>query len=90
MNNPKENEMREYSVCIPIAGHAYVTVEAETEEEAKDIAFEKITIDNMEDWEPLEQFNRGNVCYCPSPWEIEVTDYGEVEDASPPLTPGTP
>jgi hypothetical protein len=55
---------REYHVIIPIAGHAYG----------------EITIDNIETWEPVEQFNSGNVCYCPRPWEIEVEDMGEAEE----------
>lgn len=59
---------REYNVILPIAGHAYVTVEAESEEEAIEKAFEVEKFDEIE-WEMLEQFNRGNVCYCPSPWE---------------------
>ena len=25
-------------------------------------------------WEMLETFGRGNVCYCPSPWSVEVEE----------------
>ena len=64
--------MKEYEVIIPIAGHAFVTVEAESEDDAKEKAFEKVTLDHVESWEPLERFNQGNICYCPSPWEVEV------------------
>jgi hypothetical protein len=70
---------REYQLTIPIAGHAYVTVEAESEEEALDKAMGEITIDMIETWEPLEAFNQGNVCYCPQPWRATVEDMGEVE-----------
>lgn len=70
--------MREWQVTIPIAGHAFITVEAETAEEAKELAFGEVNRTHIEEWEPLEQFNQGNVCYCPSPWEVEVEDVGEV------------
>ena len=70
--------MREYQVTVPIAGHAFITVNADSEEEAKEKAFAEITLDHIEEWEALEQFNRGNVCYCPSPWEIDVEDCGEL------------
>ena len=64
--------MAEYNVTIPIAGHIYKTVEADSEAEAIDKAMESVSIDDLGDWEPLIQFNRGNVCYCPSPWEAEA------------------
>ena len=68
-----------YGVTLPIAGHAYVEVEAETKEAAIEKAMKEVTKDHLEDWDPIEQFNRGNVCYCPSPWEIEtrIVDEGE-------------
>jgi hypothetical protein len=72
-------EMKSWSVTLPVAGHAYVTVEAETEEEAIEKAFNNVTIDNLESWEAVERFNQGNVCYCPHPWEAEAIDEGEVE-----------
>ena len=64
--------MKEYNVQIPIAGHAWVTVEAKDAEEAKELAMAKVTIDDVEEWTSLEMFNEGNVCYCPQPWEITV------------------
>ena len=67
--------MKNYDVCIPIAGHALVTVEANNEEEAKKKAFEEeISINDIESWETLKKFNQGNVCYCPSPWEVEAEE----------------
>jgi len=71
--------MRLWSVTMPIAGHAFLEVEAETEEQAREMAFNTVTFDHVEKWEALEQFNQGNVCYCPSPWQVEITDEGEVE-----------
>lgn len=70
---------RIFSVTIPIAGHAFLEVEAETEPEAIEAAFEKVTLDHVEDWEALQRFNAGNVCYCPSPWEAEAEDIGEAQ-----------
>lgn len=71
--------MRVYAVTIPIAGHAFMEVEANNEEEAIEIAMDSVSIGDVENWEPLEQFNQGNVCYCPAPWEVEAEDLGEVE-----------
>lgn len=75
--------MKEYTITLPIAGHAVVTVEAESEEEAIKEAFNTVTIDDIQEWEALRQFNRGNVCYCPSPWEIQVDVYEEEEPTTP-------
>ena len=63
-----------YNVQVPIAGHAYITVEADSEEQAKEKAINETSLDDIESWEALEQFNQGNVCYCPQPWEIEVEE----------------
>ena len=60
---------KEYNVTIPIAGHAYMTIEADSEEEAIEKAMESITINDVAEWEPLQEVNRGNVCCFPSPWE---------------------
>ncbi len=64
--------MAVYEVLIPMAGHLVIAVEANSEEEAKDKAYDQATIEHLENWEALECFNQGNVCYCPSPWEVEV------------------
>ena len=79
--------MKTFSVIIPIAGHVVVDVDATSAEEAKEVAFsiaadalgrmikddeeQKARIENLE---LLEEFNKGNVCYCPSPHEIEVDE----------------
>lgn len=66
--------MATYSVLIPMAGHICVEVEADSEEAAIEAAFESddLTLKNVTEWEVLKQFNRGNVCYCPSPWDAEA------------------
>lgn len=72
--------MAKYSVLIPIAGHICIEVDAESEQAAIDAAFESddLTLDNVEQWEALTEFNSGNVCHCPSPWEAvaELIDGG--------------
>jgi hypothetical protein len=79
--------MRTWSVTLPIAGHAYLTVEAETEEEAIEAALNEVALDHIETWEAVERFNQGNVCYCPHPWEAEAVDEGPVdESAEPPVS----
>lgn len=64
--------MPTYTVIIPMAGHLIVEVEAKDEAEAKEKALDEASIEHLEGWEALEQFTEGNVCYCPSPWEVEV------------------
>jgi hypothetical protein len=64
----------EYNVVLPIAGHAYLTVEADSPEEAIEKAMDEVTINDIEELEALKQFNQGNVCYCPSPWEAEAEE----------------
>lgn len=66
--------MKTYDVQIPIAGHAWVTVEAADRDDAISKAMDLATIEKLEEWKPLEQFNQGNVCYCPKPWEVSVFD----------------
>ena len=68
--------MKTYLVTYPIAGHATFEVEAENEIEAKKLAEAKdLTSEDVEmTWESLEQFNCGNVCYCPTPWETEIEE----------------
>lgn len=62
-----------YNVTLPIAGHLFLQVEADDEDAAIQAAFASdYSIDDIEDWEPLERFNSGNVCHCPSPWEAEA------------------
>ena len=67
--------MKTYGVKIPIACHAYVEVEAENEEEAVTKAMQSdFGLNDVEEWEALERFNQGNVCYCPLPWEVEAQE----------------
>lgn len=73
------DKKRLFHVIIPIAGHAVKEVEAVSEEAAIEEAFNTVTLDDLENWEALERFHQGNVCYCPSPWELGVEDHGEVE-----------
>lgn len=68
---------RVFGVTLPIAGHAYIEVEAENQEDAIQEAFNQVEQKHIESWESLEQFNQGNVCYCPHPWEAEAEDLGE-------------
>lgn len=54
-----------YSVAVPITGYIVVEVNAETEEEAFDLAFESefLTLDNIEEWEAHTEVTRGNISY---------------------------
>ena len=66
--------MKTYVVTVPMAGHLVIEVEAESEEAAIDAALESedLTLDRLEDWQAMRQFNTGNICYCPQPWEAHV------------------
>lgn len=67
---------KEYNVTLPIAGHAYVTVEADiaiaSEEDAIDKALFIVESKHLESWEALTRFHQGNVSHCPTPWEAEA------------------
>jgi len=71
--------MKTWSVSVPIAGHAEVEVEAEDEESAIEQALSEVQLSDLTEWDALKQFNQGNICYCPSPWEAEamLVDDGE-------------
>jgi len=64
--------MPTFNVTVPVAGHAYLEIEAENEEAAIEQAMGEIKQEHIDSWEPLRQFNRGNVCYCPQPWDAEA------------------
>lgn len=66
--------MNTYIVTIPIAGHITFEIEAETPAEAESKAWELPTEEGEVSWEMLENFGRGNVCSCPSPWEVSVEE----------------
>lgn len=73
-----------YWVSVPFAGSYGVSVEADDEDEAKEKALEACPLitasfdegidGEIQEWEALEQFHRGNVCYCPEPWEIVIDE----------------
>lgn len=67
--------MREFQVTVPIAGVAYITVEAETEEEAIDEALGTVGREHIEDWQALRHITQGNVCYAPV-WHASAEDLG--------------
>ena len=66
--------MKEYEVTIPIAGHIFVNIMAENKADAIEKAERGEYVDEDMEWETLSRFNQGNVCYCPSPWEIEAEE----------------
>jgi hypothetical protein len=62
--------MNTYLVTIPIAGHITFEVNAESPKEAEDKAMEMNADEGQHEWEMLQYFHQGNICYCPSPWKI--------------------
>lgn len=71
---------KEWEVTVPIAGHALLTVVADTEDEAIRIGIEEASISMVEDWRPLTSFHEGNVNFCPKPWSAEATLIGDTDD----------
>ena len=77
--------MSEYAVTIPFAGHVEVYVEADSEEDAKEKAWDKLNnetefhikdekeVDDVElvEFEFYDKLVSGNVCYV-SRWEVDV------------------
>jgi hypothetical protein len=85
--------MKTFYVMIPMAGHVCLSVKAESEDEAKGRAFDIAgkALDRMlqrdiesgaefEEVELLDEFNRGNICHCPTPWEVELWQAEEEEE----------
>jgi hypothetical protein len=56
---------KEYSVAVPVSGVIYVTVEADSAEEAIELALqsEDISLNNLGEWEAHRHLVQGNVCY---------------------------
>lgn len=58
--------MPKYGVTLPIAGHAWLEVDAESEEAAIEAAHKEVTASDIESWETLDKVVEGNVCYAPT------------------------
>lgn len=73
--------MKSYTVKVPIVAVCYIDVEAETEEEAIEKAFESddLKLENVDEWEPLEHITQGNVIYTYHN-DAEVVEEREIEE----------
>jgi hypothetical protein len=76
----KMSEKKQYAVTLPVAGSIMVWVEAASEEEALDLAFEKQdwSIETGEsteagEFESLKRIVTGNCCHAPC-WEYSVEE----------------
>jgi hypothetical protein len=75
MSDAEEKILKTYSVTIPIAGHVIVEVDAEDEKSAIKKALDaEISAEDIEQWQTLDRFLQGNVCYCPKPWEVSAEE----------------
>lgn len=63
--------MAEFEVTLPVHGVVYMTVEADSEAEAIELALSTYTDDDLEEWSAVESFGRGNVTYV-SPYEASA------------------
>lgn len=63
-----------WSVTLPITGLAYLEVEAETEDEAIEMALGMVENNDIETWEAVRSITRGNVCYAMQPWDAEAVE----------------
>lgn len=57
---------KRYGVYVPIAGVAYIEVDAESEEAAEELALSTVEKKHFEEWEALRQIVQGNVCHAPT------------------------
>jgi hypothetical protein len=73
-------DKKTWEVTIPIAGHALLTVQADTEEEAIQKGIMEAALLHVEEWEALERFHEGNVAYVPRPWSAEAVCVDDDED----------
>lgn len=59
--------MKTYELTIPVVAYAFMTVKAESAEEAIERAFDDIDEDDFEEWYPVKHIVQGNVCRHPHP-----------------------
>ena len=57
--------MARFEVTLPIVAVAYMTVEANSAEEAWETACDLVDVDDFSEWYPVKQVTRGNVCSHP-------------------------
>lgn len=73
--------MNVYTVTLPVSGKLVVEVQAESEEEAIQIALNApSTIDDIEEWDVHEHIMEGNCCHAMF-WNAEAVDEGPVDEA---------
>lgn len=74
--------MKRYTVKVPIVAVCYVEVEAESEKEAIDLAFESddVSLESVEEWEPLKHITQGNVIHTYHN-DAEVVAEEEIEES---------
>jgi len=68
-----------WHVTLPIVGHAFLSVEAETEEDAINTAMNNCSFTDIDSWEAIHRFQAGNISFCPRPWEAEADEMPEEE-----------
>lgn len=70
---------KEYEVELPVVGVAYVTVIADSEEEAISKALDECASEHLETWNAMRRIVAGNVFYGDRN-EASATEIGEVEE----------
>lgn len=61
--------MKTWYVMLPVAAHAELEVEAETENKAIERAKALVQLCDLAKFEALDCVMLGNVCHFPRPWE---------------------
>ncbi len=56
-------KLKTFAVTIPITGIAHLEIEAEDEDSAIELAIDKVTLDDVDEWEATKQIVKGNVFY---------------------------
>ena len=70
----EEPQLKEFEVTLPINGVVYLTVTAESQEEAIDKALESYEPSDLESWSAYKHLVRGNIFYgeCSDAEAVEV------------------
>ena len=76
-----KSKLKNWDVSLPMSGKLFVTVEAESEEDAIEKALNSdLTTDMLEEWEAHEKICEGNVCHAVH-WDAEAElAFGEDEE----------
>lgn len=74
--------MKEYDVCVPITGVAWIVVQAKDKQHAikRALESEHLTLDKIEDWEAHRVIVEGNVLHATTNEAYAQLAFGEEDE----------